>query len=237
MLWLGRKCARVRRLLSDRTDEPLPEKAERLVISHLAECHACRREAEFYQALKETAAALDRRTPPAYLWERVAMQIEEHPWGGEGRATTGRMAAFFHPLLGPLRPADLCLGCLVALLLLFFPKSDDSAVMGTTRPVTAADSAGSPVGYVSLFMSLQGDQFPAPVRDYYISQFEGIDQQIRTIKAALSRYPENRAIRAGLARVYERKIALYQKLGATEKTTKPQLAIDHSMLERGGWYD
>ena len=237
MLWLGRKCAKVRRLLSNRADEPLPEKAERLVTSHLAECQACRREAEFYKTLKETAAALDRRTAPAYLWERVAIQIEEHPWGGEGLETTGGMAAFFRPLLGPLRPADLCLGCLVAILLLFFPKSDDSAVLETTRPVTATECAGSPVGYVSLFMSLQGDQFPAPVRDYYISKFEGIDRQIRMIKAGLSRYPENRSIRAGLARAYERKIALYQKLGSAEKKTKAQLAIDHSVLERSGWYD
>jgi predicted anti-sigma-YlaC factor YlaD len=83
MFGFGDKCHRIRRLVSDRVDGPLSARAEKKVISHLEKCSECREESAFYQELKETASRIERVPPPPYLWERITVGLDEHPWGEE----------------------------------------------------------------------------------------------------------------------------------------------------------
>ena len=212
MFGMGNKCRRIRRLLSDRVDAPLPARAERKVAAHLENCPECRDEYAFYQELKENATHLQNSPPPAYLWERISLAVDEHPWGeDEGFSDeSSRPAAI--GLTGKINWAAAILSIALVAVLSLSPGGvphESRLTHGTGMP----GSASRDIEYVSLYLMANQDKFPEPVRDYYIGHMEGLNQKIETIKSALERYPQNNHIKAQLAMAYRQKIELYKEMG------------------------
>ena len=211
MLGFATTCQRMRRLLSDRVDAPLPASDERRVVAHLEKCEACRFEYAFYLDLKAAAGGMENVRPPAYLWERISIQLDEHPWG-EDQHRPGvweTLAGFLNANLGLVGAAVS-----VALILLIgnMPAGSGRQAANPYVPATHERLVGNDLQNLSTFMIVNGDRFPAEVQDYYLRHAEGLDQQIRTIKSALAHYPNNRQIKAQLAIAYDQKIRLYQEL-------------------------
>lgn len=211
MLSFACTCRRIRRLLSDRIDAPLPPGDEARVTAHLEKCEACRAEYAFYLDLKAAAHGMESVRPPAYLWERIAVQLDEHPWGEDqnrpGVWTT--LAGFINGNFGFVGAVVS-----VALILLIggLPGGFERQAPNPYVPAAHETLLGSDLPNLSAFMIANGDCFPTEVQDYYLRHAEGLDQQIRTIKSALAHYPNNRQIQAQLAIAYGQKIRLYQEL-------------------------
>ncbi len=211
MIGFGNRCRRIRRLLSDRVDAPLPPRDEKRVAAHLDKCKACRAEYAFYVDLKTAAEGMEYVRPPAYLWERIAVQLDEHPWGEDQNrpGIMGTLAGFIngHPGL---------VGAVVSLALILLigglPAGFERQAPNPYVPAVHETLLGNNLQNLSAFMIANGDRFPTEVQDYYLRHAEGLDQQIRTIKSALANYPNNHQIQAQLAIAYGQKIRLYQEL-------------------------
>lgn len=204
-------CRRIRRLLSDRVDAPLSSGDERRVAAHLEKCESCRSEYAFYLDLKAAAGGLENVRPPAYLWERVAVQLDEHPWG-EDQNRPGVWAAMGGFLNGHFGLVGAVVSVVLILLIGGLPTGFKRQVPNPYVPAVHEQIWGSELQNLSAFMIANGDRFPVEVQDYYLRHVEGLDRQIRTIKSALARYPNNRQIQAQLAIAYGQKIRLYQEM-------------------------
>jgi hypothetical protein len=211
MLSFANRCRSIRPLLSDRVDAPLSRRDEKRVTEHLEQCEACRSEYAFYVEIKAAAGEMDVVRPPAYLWERIVVGLDEHPWGeDQNRPGIMTMLAGFingHPgLVGAVVS--------VALILLIggLPAGFERQVPNPYVPAVHETLLGNDLQNLSAYMIVNGDRFPIEVQDYYLRHAEGLDQQIRTIKSALAQYPNNRQIQAQLAIAYGQKIRLYQEL-------------------------
>ncbi len=213
----GKKCNRIRRLLSDRLDSPLSDRAEEKVMAHLESCSECRKEFEFYQELKETALSIEKAPAPPYLWERISVSLDEHPWGEDERIPSRNRFAI-RSLNGKLNLA----GAMLSLMLVAVLSLSPGGASHESGPVYQSSIHGGRVNrdieYVSLYLMANQDKFPSEVRDYYLGQIGGLNQRIKTIKTALERYPQNNHIKAQLAIVYRQKIELYGKLGLSHKS-------------------
>lgn len=205
------KCGRIRRLLSDRVDGPLSPRDERRVAAHLAECDECRQEFEFYCELKETASEMEMIRPPAYLWDRIALQVDEHPWGED----QGRPAGFLSPARlwnGNFGLAGAFASLILVVVIGLLPTGRPGDASPPERNAMHEAMLGHGIESLSVFMLAGGDRVPAEVRDYYIRHAESLERQIRTIKSALAQYPNNRQIQARLAIAYEQKLQLYREV-------------------------
>lgn len=210
MFRVTRNCTHYRRLLSDHIDKPLSERKERRLARHLATCPKCREELAFYADLKEQASQLDRGTPPSYLWERIASRLDEHPWGEEQPtpAALGNGRPWALTRVINVAGAVATLALVTALIISPIRQAQgDGAV-----PPASNTAMSSDVKNASLYMLANRDKFPDEVREYYVNWLSGIDRQIKTIKSALDRYPENRQIQAQLAYAYTNKLRLYRRI-------------------------
>lgn len=238
MFPLINKCRRFKRSISDRLEEPLSRKDETRLWQHLAACNDCRKEMAFYQDLKAAAGKMENRTPPAYLWERINVQLEEHPWGEEDDLRSGFWDKF-RPGLAGLRSVNLSsalVGFVLLIVLCLFPgldRIDENSV----SPVTAhARELDANLSYLSLYMIANGDMFPDQVREYYLTQLRTLDGKIMMIKDALDRFPENRRIRAQLAMAYAHKLAIYKRIGIG-KDDRPTMPEAEYSSRKGDIYD
>jgi hypothetical protein len=210
-------CRRIRRLLSDRVDGALPPGKDRRVKLHLASCPDCREEFAFYQDLKRLAAESPAVTPPACLWERINLRIDEHPWGSgdDPVACIDRQSSVRRPITRVINYAGAVLS-FVLISMLCLHSGNSVGTLGTPYAAAAhADRYDASVFYASLYMMADPDRFPTEVRNHYLGYIEGLDRKIETIKSALDRYPENRQIKAQLALAYKEKIQVYQQMGLT----------------------
>jgi hypothetical protein len=183
-----------------------------MIESHLAQCPECRAEAAFYRDIKEEAGRMEDRPAPDYIWERIVLQMDEHPWGEGAMRTVARysIACTQRFLFVRLRPAAFFVAGLTLTLCIAMP----SRIPGESeaRPLTFVETERTSTAYLSFLLAMEDDHFPAEIQDYYLSQLGALDQRIRTVKAALQRFPENRAIRAQLIAAYQQKISLYKRL-------------------------
>jgi len=213
MFGFDNKCRKIRRLLSDRVDERLSIRDERRVAAHLSDCDGCRQEYAFYRELKATASEMDMIRPPVYLWDRIALQVDEHPWG-EDRA---RPSCAWYPAKlwnGNLGLVGAVIGLALVLIIGLMPSGRSSMARQTDRAAVQEGLLWQGIEPLSLFMFAGGDRFPSEVRDYYLRHAESLDRQIRTIKSALAQYPNNRQIQAQLAIAYGQKLQLYREVGS-----------------------
>lgn len=212
MFGLGDKCRRIRRLLSDRVDGPLSARVEKKVDDHLENCADCREEYAFYRELKSSAAQMERVSPPPYLWERIAVDIDEHPWGEEEAASPKVNGAAAKNLTGKINWAGAILSMALIAVLSLSPGGVSHESRLTHRS-TVPGGIYRDMRYISLYLMANQDKFPAQVRDYYLNHMEGLNQKIETIKSVLERYPQNNHIKAQLAMAYRQKIELYEEIG------------------------
>jgi hypothetical protein len=232
MFAFGSKCRRVKRLLSDRIDAPLSTKDEAVIRAHLAECRNCRKELTFYEHLKKSSHTLEPDTPPPYLWERISLKLDEHPWGDEDSPSNNRISSAWR-----INLAGVFTSCLLITFLCLLPgvkiEDNDYPAGGLAR----AEEFNSNIEYLSLYMMANGDMFPPEVRDYYLNQVQALDHKIKMIKSALDRFPENRRIKTQLATAYTHKIALYRHIGAVNAERSAYRAGGFSFIQKGGIYD
>jgi hypothetical protein len=217
MFGFGDKCHRIRRYLSDRTDTPLPTRIEKKVQDHLAKCQECRSEFSFYQELKEAAATLENVTPPTYLWERIEVGLDEHPWGEEEVCPSGLASMAGKTLVGKINFAGAMLSLILIAALSHSPNGITRESRAVHSPHVIQNYDASNLEYVSLYLMTNRDRFPSEVRDHYLGYIEGLNKKIKTIKSALERYPQNQHIMAQLAMTYKQKIELYEKIGLSRK--------------------
>lgn len=240
MLALGNKCHRIRRLLSDRIDAPLSDRAEKKVMAHLESCSDCREEFAFYEELKETAASLDKISPPPYLWERISVGLDEHPWGDEEIIRPEPRGFGGRSLTGKINFAGAVLSLVLIAVLSLSPGGASHESGAVYQSAAGRNTPSSDIEYVSLYLMANQNRFPSEVRDYYLGHIEGLNQKINTIKSALDRYPQNNHIKAQLAMVYKQKIELYTSMGLShERGGGTSLPGDFSgdSFPRGGCYD
>lgn len=248
MLGFRNKCPGIRRLLSERLDAPLSPRQESMVHKHLETCADCRQEAALYANIKSTAASLESRPAPEYLWERISVRLDEHPWGEEERGTAKSAAVRgrFGFLTGSINLAGAALSLALIAVLFLMPGANIQNAGGPGTGGIRAEVYSPTAEYVSLYMLANSEQFPDEVRAYYLSQLEGLDLRIRTIKSALQKYPHNRQIRAQLARAYSHKIDIFRQVGmstlglgrvhARHDMHRPGNGIN-SGFEQGGLYE
>ncbi|MDD4051974.1 MAG: zf-HC2 domain-containing protein [candidate division Zixibacteria bacterium] len=206
------RCRRVLRLVSMGLDEPLTNGRQRKIEAHLAQCPACRAEAAFYREIKEAAQAIENRPAPDYIWDRIVLQTDEHPWGEGAVESMVRVSIEYarRLLFGRLRPAAVFATGLILALSITMPNQIPGE--SEARPLTFVEAERTSTEYLSFMLAMESDRFPVEVQDYYLSQLGGLDQRIRTVKTALRRFPENRAIRAQLVAAYQQKITLCRRL-------------------------
>lgn len=212
MFGVADRCRRMRRLLSDRIDSPLPARDEKRVVAHLKTCRTCREEEAFYREMKAAARHLEPLPPPGYLWERVSLRLDEHPWGEDPRPAWDGKTSPAGFLIRHINIAGAVVSALLIAALCLLPNK--TAEVGTQMfsPTARIDSDRN-IEYLSLYMMANGDRFPVEVRDYYLNCAKGLNQKIKTIKSALERYPQNRDIKAQLALAYRQKLELYNLVG------------------------
>jgi len=225
MMGFGNTCHRIRRLLSDRVDAPLAAINEKRVAAHLALCPDCRDEFEFYAQVKGAAAAIENVAPPAYLWDRISMRLDEHPWGEDNQpAEAGR--SLMSILRGNIGYAGAALSIVLLAVFTLVPAGSLRPRDRVLNSLNNRSLRSPSIEYLSLYMMTNGDRFPAEVREYYVRQAEGLNQQIQTIKTVLVKFPHNRQIMAQLAMAYEQKIRLYHQLGFSRMETRATAGSD-----------
>ena len=239
MRGFGISCRRIRRLLSDRLDNPLSLRDEQKVTLHLASCADCRASHAFYRNLKETAAHIENAPAPGYLWERITVALDEHPWGEDTPYAGIRLPFPFSVLKGQINYAGAVLSLALIALFTFAPGTGGHDVDTPSQTATSGDVSSTAMESVSLFLTVNSDHFPPERQEYYLNHMQGLEQKIQTIKSALVRYPHNRHIMAQLALAYEQKIGLYRELGlgstGSGAQTHGDLAGDDD--ERDGRYE
>lgn len=223
-----RKCQRIMKLVSENLDSSLSPRAERRISVHLAQCEHCRETADYYREIKTIASDLDNSPAPSYLWERINIQLDEHPWGDEISERTVRT-----------NWANYAFSLALILILALVPGAaidDNSGSIGTTAYAREFDPG---LENVSLYMASQSDHFPVEVRDYYLTQLQALDGRIRKVKNTLERYPSNRAVREQLTIVYGQKIKLYRELSRSIIDLEPQQSrrLMETDFDRGGFYE
>ncbi|MCP4567008.1 MAG: hypothetical protein GY841_05445 [FCB group bacterium] len=239
MFRIGYKCRRIRQLLSDRIDGPLAPAEECRVQKHLTHCPECREELAFYRQIRETAESIEEVTPPDYLWDRISVEIDIDPWGGQKPTLLQKLwkwVAVFSPT-GKINFAGIVLSCMLISVLCLLPGGGNGNSNQPDNALAQAEEIDAHLEYLSLYMTAKGDQFPSTVRNYYLGQIEGLDQKIRMIKSALNRFPENKRVRAQLAVAYQHKLALYHRMGLTDVDRLPIQAGGRSIYERGDFYE
>ncbi|MEE9442208.1 MAG: zf-HC2 domain-containing protein [candidate division Zixibacteria bacterium] len=204
------KCQLIKRLLSDRTDDPLRPKIENKVQKHLEICEDCRKEADFYVELSNVSPKLGNFQPPNYLWERISLAVDEHPWEEGDNSHPIFQFSFLHSYKNSIPLAGVVATVLLVIILTLMP--DLSTDMGGNNNQVQAGEINPEVAYVSLFMMSQGDKYPPEVQDYFISQLNGLNEKIAIIKTAMERHPHNQEIKLRLAEVYKQKISIYKRL-------------------------
>jgi hypothetical protein len=213
MFRFGNKCRRIRRLLSDRIDASLPDRVEKKVLAHLDSCRECREEYAFYQELKKAASHIDIVSPPLYLWDRVAISLEDHPWGEEESIPTRKRERVSRALTGKINFAGAILSLALVAVLSLTPGGTFNNSASVYRSMAYQDVGNRDMEYISLFMMTNRDRFPDAVREHYLGHMEGLNQRIKTIKSALERFSQNNHIKAQLAMAYRQKIELYEQMG------------------------
>jgi hypothetical protein len=206
------RCQQIMRFVSAGLDEPLTSRRRKKTEAHLARCPRCRAEAAFYRELKDAAAGMDHPPAPSYIWDRIELEIAEHPWGeGTGaRSKIGWGEAVGRLLFGHLRPAAAAMAGLITLLAILMPNQIPNE--SQARPLTFVEAERTSTAYLSFLLALERDRFPAEVQDYYLNQLGALDQRIRTVEAAMHRFPGNQAVRRQLIAAYQQKITLYKRL-------------------------
>ena len=240
MFRVTRKCAHYKRLISDHIDQPLAGGKQRRLAKHLEKCPECREELAFYADLKSQAARLELATPPAYLWERIACRLDEHPWGEDQPAPLALKSQrrWGWSLNGAIHIAGAAatLALLAAFIINPFEKIDEREAQ---VPTAAVSSGAADIENVSLFMLANREKFPNEVRSFYVNWLSGIDRQIKTIKTALDRYPENKQIQAQLAYAYASKLRLYRQMQAAvpDDNMTRNSGYRRGFIDKGGIYD
>ncbi len=234
----GGKCHRVKRLISAGIDDPLSNADEAKVLAHVAFCQDCREEMAFYNRLRKNLADLEMKQPPRYLWERISLQLDEHPWGSNAEGETN-YAQKLVPGWSALRGTNLSsiiVCCILIAFLCLFPGMEAIQTDSDVPESAQAGELDPNLEYLSLYMIANHDIFPDQVREYYLTQLESLEGKIKMIKAALDRFPGNRRIRAQLAMVYRHKLALYQHIGVVDVETIDTVPRNFS-AKRGDFYD
>lgn len=216
--------------MSERVDETLSARLEKKVQRHLRDCEDCRQEAAFYEEIKSTAAELDVFQPPDYLWERISLSIDEHPWGEKESSSDGFGFRLRSLLFGSINYTGAALTFALIAVLCFMPGSSSDKTTDTGASIRA-EEVDTDMTYISLYMMSHGDRFPYEVRDYYLNKLGTLDRQISTIKSALERFPNNRQVRQQLARAYGRKLKLYQQMGISVPMDR------HTVADQNGEFD
>ncbi|MEZ5359943.1 MAG: zf-HC2 domain-containing protein [Candidatus Zixiibacteriota bacterium] len=231
MFLFGDTCTRIKRLLSERVDEALSPRLEKKVRRHLCECEQCRQEAAFYENIKLSAAKLDDVQPPDYLWERISLSIDEHPWGEEKRGTVNSGFSWRSLLFGSINYTGAALTFALIAVLCFMPggSTDTKSDSGTS---IRAEEIDTDMTYISLYMMSHDDRFPYEVRDYYLNKLVTLDRQITTIKMALEKYPNNRQVREQLARAYAQKLQMYEQMGISIPQNRYSSPVENGELDR-----
>jgi len=210
MLFINYKCQRVRRLLSDRIDAPLTARAEKKILKHLELCEECQKEATFYAELSEVSRELDYSQPPNYLWERISLKVDEHPWEEGDNSLPKFQFSFLHSYKNSIHLAGVVATVLLVIMLTLTP--DLSTDMGSNKYQVQAGEIDPDVAYVSLFMMSQGNKYPMEVQDHFINQLNRLNEIITFIKTKLEYHPHNQEIKLRLAEAYKQKINIYQRL-------------------------
>ena len=203
--------------MSDGLDNPLSDRADRKVMTHLESCPECREEFAFYRELKEAASSMANAPAPQYLWERISISLDEHPWGEDEWIPSERGFAV-RTMSGRLNLAGAFLSLVLVAVLSLSPGGASHRSGPVFQSSRHTPNLSRDIEYVSLYLMANQDKFPSEVREYYLSQIEGLNQRIKTIKSALERYPQNNHIKAQLAMIYKQKIELYGKIGLTHKS-------------------
>lgn len=215
MLFFNNKCQRIKRLLSDRIDAPLSKRSEIKVEKHLKFCEECQKEVDFYSDLSQISKELDYSQPPDYLWERISLKVDEHPWEDEGNSGSKIQFSFLHSYKNSIHLAGVVATIFLVIILTLTP--DLSTDMDGNKFQVQAGELDPDVAYVSLFMMSQGDKYPSEVQDYFISQLNGLNEKITYIKSKLESHPHNQEVRLRLAEVYKQKIYIYKRLEIPSK--------------------
>ncbi len=207
----GHTCKSIDHLIQRGLDEELTTREQRRCDSHLAQCAECRRAESFYRDLKAASGELERVAPPAHLWERIELQLDEHPWGDEDVQTASpRSTRSFWLDLGGAAAA------LLLILALTLMPQQSPVVLTADGPVLLQEyTTDVQAAYLSLYMMAQADRFPPEVRDYYLNRIDGLDHKIRTITSMLEQYPHNRVAKVQLAELYQQKLVVYKEIGLT----------------------
>ncbi len=215
MFLFDNTCTRIKRLLSERVDSPLSSRLENKVQKHVHGCEDCRKEADFYAELKSEAPNLETVNPPDYLWERISLSIEEHPWGDEDVPRQGFVFRLRTLLFGSINYAGAALTFALIGLLCFMPSGSPGNDSSSGSTSIRAEELETGSTYVSLYMMSHGDRFPYEVQDYYLNKLGTIDRQIKTVKSVLQRFPNNLQVKEQLARAYAHKLQMFNQMGIT----------------------
>jgi hypothetical protein len=237
MFWSRNKCPNIQRLLSGRVDEPLSTRAERRVQAHLSKCSECRETLTFFEELKTKAADLETTAPPFYLWERISVELDEHPWGDEETTPSQSNCRGSRAMTRRINFAGALLSLILVASLSLIPGGVSHESRAMHHSVLGHNGNSDDFEYVSLYLMANQNRFPMEVRNYYLGQMEGLNQKIKTIKTALELYPQNHNIKAQLAYVYRQKIELYEKLGLSLGGGSAARDFPSDELTRGGGYE
>ena len=223
-------CDRVMPLLSEHVDRTLPASAVADVEHHLEQCSECRALLADLQAIRQAATTLDRLTPAASVWDRVAAEISATPQRAEFPTPPQRIVfeTARQPRFALAAAAVLLLSTIVGLWM--------REGIRTATPVPAEDQTAATTEAAG-GTSADNDIVRAAERDYeqaimgleQVTQAEGhtldpaiatalnqniaiVDRAIGDAREAVGTDPEDDELRAGLLDAFRSKLELLEQM-------------------------
>jgi anti-sigma factor RsiW len=222
-------CDRVMPLLSELVDATLPASTIGDVERHLELCDGCRAVLADLRAIRHTAATLDRLTPPASVWDRVAAEIA---------SSSQRVSPAPPPARAVVESARLPRFALAAAAVLVFSTIVGlwmrEGVRPVTRPANDQTAATTDAGAVP---SVEEDVARTVERDYeqaimgleQVAQAEShaldpdiaaalnqniaiVDRAIGDARQAVGTDPQDDELRAGLLDAFRSKLELLEQM-------------------------
>jgi anti-sigma factor RsiW len=221
-------CDRVIPLLSELVDATLSASTVGDIERHLEQCDGCRTVLADLRAIRHTAAILDRLTPPASVWDRVAAEI----------ASVSQRVSPAPPPRSVVESARLPRFALAAAAVLVLSTIVGLWMREGVRPVTRpADDPAAATTDAGAVPSVEEDVARAVERDYeqaimgleQVAQAEGhaldpdiaaalnqniaiVDRAIGDARQAVGTDPQDDELRAGLLDAFRSKLELLEQM-------------------------
>jgi anti-sigma factor RsiW len=181
-------CERCQQLIDDYVDGTLPAAERGGLEAHLVDCATCRAMEHDFRAIRLTARTLERRVPPAQVWNHIAEAVD-----AERPPASHKRLAFLRPLtshVGAIVRSSTASGtrsalAIAATLVLGLGVASWLAWNQISQPGPAAPRASAPAAAADPELAQSVEHELKLAEEHYQKAIAGLEQITRTESSAL----------------------------------------------------